>query len=83
MKDARSQFRYGFVALCDDGKRVYGDDYRESEKTVQFEIPENATRLFFVVAAVADRHYRHKWDDDESNDLQLPYQISVRNAKPE
>ena len=76
----RSQFRYGFVALCDDGTRVYGDAERAHEKTVQFKIPENATRLFFVVAAVADRHYRHKWDNDESNDLQLPYQISVRKA---
>ena len=41
----------------------------------EFRIPEDTKRLFFVVLGAANRHVLHKWDDDERNDVQLPYKV--------
>lgn len=69
--------RYGFVALCADGRRVYSEMYSAEEGVASFALPKDTERLFFVVAGTPHRHFAHKWDEDESNDLQLPYSFQV------
>ena len=63
----------------------YGDcQIAQLDRTVTFEfpIPEDAARLYFVVLGAASRHIPHKWDNDERNDVQLPYKVKFR-AKEE
>jgi hypothetical protein len=73
-------FRYGFVALRNDGSRVYGDMYKSLSGNATFVVPENCTRLWFVVSGAAPAYAPHAWDDNRSNDVQLPYTIEFTNT---
>jgi hypothetical protein len=80
-----SGWRYGFVALLDNGERVYGDMHRATYKaptdTASFNVPANTSRLWLVVLGAPSRYYRlHAWDEDASNDEQWPYQVSFNNT---
>lgn len=84
----RGGWRYGFVALQKDGTRVYGDinsgSYKalsgNSKDTVTFECPANCSRLWFVVTGAPSTHWRHPWDDNDTNDEQWPYQVKFNNT---
>lgn len=78
-------WRYGFVALLDNGERVYSDMHRATYKmpadTATFDVPANTSRLWMVVLGAPGRYYRqHPWDEDASNDEQWPYQVSFVNT---
>ncbi len=76
----REGWRYGFVALLENGTRVYGDMNRGTTKTLSFTVPENCEKLWFVVTGAPNSYAAHPWDDDESNDDQWPYQIKITNS---
>ncbi len=77
-------WRYGFVAMLSDGTRVYSDmasaSYDTPNGSLQFECPANTLRLWLVVTGAPSVHWRHAWDDDDSNDEQWPYQVSFNNT---
>jgi hypothetical protein len=78
-------WRYGFVALLDNGERVYSDMHRATNKTpsdtATFDVPANTSRLWMVVLGAPSKYYRqHPWDEDASNDEQWPYQVSFDNT---
>lgn len=73
-------WRYGFVALLQNGERVYGDMNRESEHNVSFEVPADAEQLWFVVTGAPTEYSPHAWDDDNSNDQQWPYKVKFSNT---
>jgi hypothetical protein len=80
-----SGWRYGFVALLDNGERVYSDVHRATHKaptdTATFNVPANTSRLWLVVLGAPSRYYRqHAWDNIPGNDEQWPYQISFENT---
>lgn len=78
-------FRLGYVALLNDGKRVYS--YEDSvyctsnsgsvkkECTTEFVVPENTKKLWMVVVPALKKYIQHKWDDNISNDDQWPYTV--------
>lgn len=68
-------WRYGFVALKGDGTRVYGDMYSSREGTASFEVPADATHLYFVVLGAPTEYRQNEWDDDASDDDQWPYKV--------
>lgn len=74
-----AEWRYGFVAYLKDGNRVYSDmgkaSYSDTESTLSFECPDNVSRLFLVVSGGSSRYWRQKWDDDDTNDEQWPYEV--------
>lgn len=74
-------WRYGFVAYCQDGSRVYGDMYKDKEKNISFDIPDNAKELYLVILGAADEYYCHGWDEKEINDFQTPYKIRYSFTK--
>ncbi|MGQ1947863.1 DUF4859 domain-containing protein [Geofilum sp. OHC36d9] len=76
----RAGWRYGYVALLDDGSRVYGDMMSGTENVVNFVVSEKCKKLWFVVTGAPDTYVPHAWDDDESNDDQWPYKVKFTNT---
>lgn len=79
-------WRYGFVALLKDGTRVYGTvtpasmSVNQGQGSVDFDCPANCDRLYLVVTGAPGTHWRHAWDDNDTNDEQWPYQVSFNNT---
>ena len=88
----KAGWRYGFVALQEDGTRVYGpmmsataaaptgiptpDDPTAS---AYFIIPENTTNLWFVVLGAPTEHWHHPWDmgtDSNGDDVFTPASLA-------
>lgn len=76
----RAGWRYGYVALLNNGTRVYGDMHNAINETASFTVPENCKNLWFVVTGAPNTYAAHAWDDDESNDDQWPYKIKLTNT---
>lgn len=80
-------WRYGFVALLDDGTRVYSDvgaanmtNGVNPEASLSFVCPANCANLWLVVSGSPQQHWKHPWDDDDSNDEQWPYAVHFENT---
>lgn len=77
-------WRFGFVALLKDGTRVYSEmgsaSFRAQQGTVVFDCPDNCKNLWLVVTGAPSTHWKHAWDDDDSNDEQWPYQVKFINT---
>ena len=68
-------WRYGFVALTKGKKRVYSEIGRDSEGSLEFQVPADATNLWFVTLGAPTKHFHHAWDDNDANDEQWPYAV--------
>lgn len=85
---SKAGWRYGFVALLDDGRRVYSDmgsssfiaEYSNPKDTITFTCPDNCIKLWLVVAGAPSIHWPHEWDDDSADDEQWPYQVKFENT---
>lgn len=77
-------WRYGFVALLNDGTRVYSkmgtSSYTAPNDTLEFKSPANIRNLWLVVSGAPTTHWRHAWDDNDSNDEQWPYQVKFNGT---
>lgn len=80
-------WRYGFVALLRDGTRVYSTvgapkvvDGATPEESLSFTCPANCSRLWLVVSGAPQEHWKHAWDDDNTNDEHWPYQVQFVNT---
>jgi hypothetical protein len=76
----RAGWRYGYVALLGDGRRIYGDMNSKANAKVDFTIPENCDKLWFVVLGAPATYKAHPWDDLEINDDQWPYTVKFINT---
>lgn len=77
---SRAGWRYGYVALLDNGERVYGDMNSALSANVEFTVPEGCERLWFVVLGAPSSYKAHAWDENESNDDQWPYTVKFSNT---
>ncbi len=79
-----AEWRYGFVALLENGQRVYSPmqtaSYSSPNDTIAFDAPANCKRLWFVVSGSPKYHWRHAWDNDDNNDEQWPYRLKFENS---
>ena len=80
-------WRYGFVALLKDGTRVYSTIGAAKvaagatpEQTLTFICPANCSKLWLVVSGAPQEHWKHAWDDDNTNDEHWPYQVQFVNT---
>ena len=89
VKTDKAGWRYGFVALQEDGTRVYGDMFTEPTGKASFTVPEQTTKLWFVVLGAPTEHWHHPWDmgnDDVftaanlADDEQWPYRVRFIGA---
>lgn len=76
----RAGWRYGYVALLGDGRRIYGDMNSKANAKVDFTIPENCDKLWFVVLGAPATYKAHPWDELEINDDQWPYTVKFINT---
>jgi len=73
-------WRYGYVALQNDGTRVYGDVFSSNTGSATFAVPANCTDLWFVVSGAPTNYWPHAWDDNTTNDEQWPYKVKFTNT---
>lgn len=77
---AREGWRYGYVALLENGTRVYGPTNKGTKNTVSFTVPEHCNKLWLVVTGAPTSYASHAWDDNEKNDDQWPYKVKFSNT---
>jgi hypothetical protein len=76
----RAGWRYGYVALLNNGTRSYSDMHADATGTATFTVPENCRKLWFVVTGAPNTYAPHPWDDDNTNDDQWPYKVKFSNT---
>jgi hypothetical protein len=74
-------WRYGFVALAKDGRRNYGTMHRDASAAIEFQLPKDCERVWFVVTGAPESYRPHAWDEDEKNDEQWPYEVKFTGAE--
>ena len=74
-----SNFRYGFVAIV-AGNPVYSAMSKGAEGTASYDVPADASELYFVIMGAPDTYNRVPWDETEKNDEQWPYTITVSDT---
>lgn len=72
---ARAGWKYGYVALLKNRERLYGKMNSETRNSVEFTIPDNCEKLWFVVLGAPSTYQSHAWDEKEINDDQWPYTV--------
>ena len=76
----RAGWRYGYVALLENGQRVYGEMNKKPSMNAEFTIPFGCAKLWFVVLGAPSTYAPHPWDEKESNDDQWPYKVKFENT---
>lgn len=77
---AKAGYRFGFVALLENGTRVYGQMGKGTTAQLNFTVPQNCTKLWFVVTGAPTTYTPHAWDDNNTNDEQWPYKVKFANT---
>ncbi|WP_339424027.1 DUF4859 domain-containing protein [Sphingobacterium sp. MYb388] len=77
---SRAGWRYGYVALLSNGARVYGNMAQGTQNNVNFTVPVNCEKLWFVVTGAPSVYQPHAWDEVETNDEQWPYEVKFTNT---
>lgn len=72
-------WRYGFVALS-GSKRTYGTVGKDAQGSLSFDVPAGTEHLFLVVQGSPEVYMSHGWDEDETNDPQFPYAITLEGT---
>ena len=70
-------WRYGFAALLEDGTRVYSEMHSKSKGKIAFDIPDGALEVYFIVLGAPEEYFCLIWDNDESTDAQMPFEIQI------
>ena len=80
-------FRLGYVALLNDGTRLYESidsiycpGRGKATCDVKFTVPENVQKLWLMVVPAPTRYFQHKWDDTPGNDDQWPYTLEFEGT---
>lgn len=80
-------WRFGFVALLENGTRVYSETGTANvanninpEQSLSFTCPDNCVNLWLVVSGAPQQHWKHAWDDDNTNDEHWPYKVQFENT---
>lgn len=72
----RAEWRWGFVASLNDGKRVYSESGKGKNGEISFTVPENTKFLWLVIAATPTQY----WFEFDN---QWPYEFKITGAEPD
>lgn len=81
-------WRYGLVAYCSDGKRVYSDPCSDKEGEVSITVPEKCVNMWLVVMGAPTKYWSHAWTSGiasssyDTNDEQWPYAVKFEGTSP-
>ncbi|WP_162796255.1 DUF6055 domain-containing protein [Pedobacter namyangjuensis] len=75
IKVDKAGWRYGFLAVKEDGSRVYGQAHRAAEGRASFKVPKGTKYLWLVVSGAPSEHWEVSAKDE--NNEQWPYQIKL------
>ncbi|MGF7141011.1 DUF6055 domain-containing protein [Roseimarinus sediminis] len=70
-------WRYGFLAVSNDGERFYSEALSEPHGAASFVVPDETAYLWFVVTGAPEEHTIHLIDGKDENDEQWPYRIRM------
>lgn len=75
-------WRYGFVALKENGERIYGAMNKDESKRVTFTVPEGGIKyLWFVVMGAPTTHWKHiQSSSTTNNENNWPYEITLNGT---
>jgi hypothetical protein len=79
----KAGWRYGFLAVKENGNRVYGKVYSDADGTAKFVVPKKTKYLWMVVSGAPTEHWEHLSDGKDENDEQWPYQIKLAGTSPD
>lgn len=82
IKTEKAGWRYGFVAVKEDGNRVYGDVHDNADGEARFRVPDGTEYLWLVVSGAPTQHWVHITDGEEHNDEQWPYRFRLQGTAP-
>lgn len=85
-KPDKAGWRYGFVAVTEEGKSVYGTMEKASEGKAALTLPADKalSHLWFVVMGAPAEHWMNpqpQRDEAPEADAQWPYKVKFNNAK--
>lgn len=81
-------WRYGLVAYCSDGTRVYSDVGSDLEGEVSITVPEKCVNMWLVVMGAPTKYWSHAWTSGvasssfATNDEQWPYAVKFEGTSP-
>lgn len=73
----KAGWRYGFVAVKENGSRVYSDVFSKTTAQIKYTVPSNTSHLWLVVMGAPTTHWAHDCDGNDDNDAQWPYQFKL------
>lgn len=79
-------WRYGLVAYCSDGTRLYSEAGKTKEGEVSLTIPEKCTNLWLVVMGAPTKYWSHSWSRGvesssySGNGEQWPYAVKFEGT---
>lgn len=82
----KAGWKFGFVALLNNGERVYGDiataTYDTPHKYIAFDSPSGCTYLWLVVSGAPTAYWTRDWLswDEESIAEQWPYRVKLHQT---
>ena len=76
-------WRYGFVSYNTDGTRTYGPCWSATDMEQSWTVPDNSSKVWFVVTGAPSEYERHPWTDESDNkDIKWPWKAKFENTKP-
>lgn len=88
VKTAYAGWRYGLVAYCSDGTRVYSESCADPEGEVSITVPEKCKYMWFVVMGAPTKYWSHSWTNGQpstafpDNGEQWPYAVKFEGTDP-
>lgn len=71
-----SGYRYGYVAIV-NGVPQYSEMSKGANGSASYTVPQGTRELYFVIMGAPDTYHRQWWNDNEADDEQWPYAITV------
>jgi len=75
-------WRYGFVAIDENGTSRYSDLYSTASGEATFDISTSDSLLYFVVTGAPTTHHNYVWTPGWPKVYRYPYRFSMTGAKP-